>query len=332
MRLPPSSYPGGGAALPLMFVVLLASAGCSRAGSWSHKGEVSGPFTAHSVVATSTGAVLVAGYRGYQHSGINSRAAMIYRIEGRSLVVAWNKPGRWIQVAAGLGDAIWAVQATLRADRNGSTYELLTSEDGGRTWKLCGAIPARSVTDLALVNSSSGWVGGAGDLWQTTDRGVTWQRVGAPGGFSGVAASLVVGPGGDVLLGGRSLRRSADSGKTWRTISRAKIQANDLSYVVSSDKLRLRVGRLEGGAARWLGEVKGYWSPITVGHVGSRVVAVASEVSRPPGRVYLLVSKDGGQTLAKVRGASGRAVARVAQDGKVWLFGGRGRLKVWAWR
>jgi photosystem II stability/assembly factor-like uncharacterized protein len=106
----------------------------------------------------------------------------------------------------------------------GEDAEVYRSADGGLTWTLVLDPETGSLHDLQLafdpLAPEIAYVGSFGGLWQSTDSGATWSRIGTlPGGepVEGVSALAFPGtqPGFLYALMGSRLVRSEDGGLTW---------------------------------------------------------------------------------------------------------------------
>jgi photosystem II stability/assembly factor-like uncharacterized protein len=113
--------------------------------------------------------------------------------------------------------------------------EIWISEDTGRTWKMQSKLPLRVCTDIRFLNENVGLVCGsgthlangtislAGEIYGTTDRGLSWKRLFGDlesisggtvysNGYLGSPSKLVASCDGGVLI-------STDAGNTWELLS-----------------------------------------------------------------------------------------------------------------
>ena len=217
----------------------------------------------------------------------------------------------WYQAAAAGGGELWAVAATLSSSGSGSDYRLWVESAGA--WQDRGPIPATSLTSVAVAGPGVGWAVGVNQLFRTEDGGGTWIAVpGAPA--PGTVRETLAVLGRDALvLGGGALLSTVDAGATWTTLSDEPALATDGRWVVSGRAEPWRVGRIEAGAVRWIGELPAGWYPDQVGENGGSPVIVAAQL----GTTGILTTEDGGRTFrARRTGASN--VQWVGLGPKVW--------------
>ncbi len=219
-------------------------------------------------------------------------------------------PG-WYQAAASGGGELWAVAATASASGTGSDYHLWIERSG--EWSDQGAIPATSVTSVAVAASGVGWVVGVRQLLRTEDAGGTWTMIAGAPAPGNVAETLgVLGPNG-LVLGGGALLSTNDKGATWRTLSNEPALATDGRWVVSGSGEPWRVGRIEAGAVTWTGALPTDWLPDAVVDVGGSPVIRATR----RGTVALLTTEDGGRSFRAQRLGAGDA-RWVGLGAKTW--------------
>jgi photosystem II stability/assembly factor-like uncharacterized protein len=175
--------------------------------------------------------------------------AHIYRTidGGRSWSLAWSDTTKGIFLD---GLAFWDAQHGFTfSDPVDGRLVILTTDDGGRSWKRTAPenIPpvlakeaafAASNTQLAVQGSSNAWIASGGGaearVFRTNDRGRTWRvsSAGMPGGASsglfGIAFAdakhgLAVGGDYNIVRGPSDFAlRTTDGGVTWTTAGTAR--------------------------------------------------------------------------------------------------------------
>ncbi|HXG03849.1 MAG TPA: YCF48-related protein [Candidatus Binatia bacterium] len=129
--------------------------------------------------------------------------------------------------AAGLADVL-ALSASPDGARllAGTTSGLMTSEDGGRSWRPArGLPPGIPVTTVAHHPAAGRTVyaylhGPGAGLVRSRDGGTTWERLRLVAGLRTPVVALAVGPGDRlaVATAAGDVHRSSDGGRTWRPV------------------------------------------------------------------------------------------------------------------
>jgi hypothetical protein len=144
----------------------------------------------------------------------------LYRIELKTNAVER-------RAAPGLTDVL-ALSASPDGARllAGTTSGLMTSEDGGRSWRPApGLPPGIPVTAVAHHPADGRTVyaylhGQSAGLMRSRDGGVTWEPLGFAAGARTPVVALAVGAGERLALATTAgdVRRSSDGGRTWRAV------------------------------------------------------------------------------------------------------------------
>ena len=283
-------------------------------------GQLPGDFVASAILEDAGGAPLLFGHDGGASTAPKERRAAIWRVDAGAVTRALAAEPGWFVAAARRGAQIWGVRASRGADQDGSRYTVVVSENGGQDWEARGEIPSESVTALSVAGDGWGWAGGVADLFRTTDGGRTWSPVAVPGSRGVQKPNFAAPEPGVVLVGGPTLRRSEDGGETWVTLSEDEVLATDGAWVAGSYGQGVRLGRIEGDAVAWRGELEEALLPDALTSDGDAVFVRAAPTGEDVGRyVALIVSVDGGETLGweKLRGPSSTGTVGLG-DGRIW--------------
>lgn len=238
---------------------------------------------------------VIFGFGGGPFVGVSARSLAAWRLGAEATATGPQGPG-WYVAADGAGSELWAVIATAKADKSGSVYRLVV-ERAGR-WEERGAIPATSLTALAVGEGGEGYAVGVGQLWRTADGGRSWSQVrGAPA--PGQVSEQLGLVGGRLLVSGARLLRSDDHGETWRVQHHEPVLATDGEWVVTGQTGAARVGQLAGDAVLWRGALPEGFRPAAIsGSTGGvRVLANKEGTSR----LVVFTSRDGGMTFTERR-------------------------------
>jgi hypothetical protein len=303
--------------------------------AWESVATLPADFSVTDTVPVAGGAVLLVGYQVSSASaGLTARRAYIARYDG-ALSAPFEGQTGWIQAADASGTDAWAVHARLEPDGEGSTYELLTSGDGGATWTSGGPIPTTSLTAVAVEGGGCGWAMGVGALLRSCDSGRSWTAIEAPGCCRAIAQPLVATGPGEALLGGAALLRTTDGGTTWIQLTDQEVVATDGRYVAGRAGGRIRLGRIGGAGVQWTGSLDGELLPDRLVSDGLRVLLRAAPLGKRAGDgVLLLRSEDGGATVteALLRGGGPTAQAGLVDPSSAWRVDGSRRLRRGSWR
>lgn len=211
---------------------------------------------------------------------------------------------------------------------------ILGSSDGGATWarQFQGENLQDSFLDvLALDATRAIAVGAYGLFISTTDGGRTWERRSAAAGDFHLNR-ISRGPTGTLYLAGESgtLLRSTDAGQTWTAI-RAPYEGSFYGITTVGERTLLAYG-LRGHLYRSTDDGE-HWSKIPV----SEPVQLVTTATGPSGVIWiagqartLLVSEDGGKTVAALANAPETAIAELLDLGQntVLALGEAGALRL----
>jgi photosystem II stability/assembly factor-like uncharacterized protein len=251
-------------------------------------------------------------------------------VYGRRLFVThdggrhWSaRPGNPIAVAA-RGSTVWSVQRAC-VTSGGCRLELVTSDDGGRTWSAPGAA-LRSAGDVSLVltGSRAGYLLTGDHLYRSADGGRTFAgtRLGCAGETTALTAAprgvLVAACAGEPGAGrqAKAVAISRDGGRTWSThrpcgrslTCRSPIVQGYLGSVAATSAgtffligARSALLATRDGGASWralaIGDVSGV--PAEVQFVDARHGIVLGR-TRDTGAIQIWHSADGGRTWTGV--------------------------------
>lgn len=212
------------------------------------------------------------------------RRGLLVRVTGAGTSSVYDAPG-WIQALHLDGASAYAVAAVAKPG-GGANYSLLRSLDSGLTWTAQGPIAATSVSQVLGLKDSV-WLLGANVMVVSHDAGRSWRLAsGLPGERNPTSERLRVRDGG-VAVVGRGLATSHD-GLSWSFDPVSGVSVVDLedSYLaVVNQKHQPGVGRLEGGAVRWLSGLPQDKRPTRVTSQGAtvRVLARSADPSQGVG-------------------------------------------------
>lgn len=319
------------------WLLALLSACLPAAGplQWETMGNLPSDLKVADTVPVGSDAVLVVGYQASSASaGLLARRAYIARFDG-SLSTPYAGETGWIQAADAVGLQAWAVHARLKPEGEGSTYELLTSADGGVSWASGGAIPATSLTAITVEGGGCGWALGVNTLLRSCDSGATWATVSTPGCCRAIGQPLAATGPGQATLGGQTLLRTSDGGTTWTQLSDQEVTATDGRFVVAPSPTGVRFGRIDGATVRWTGSFEGELFADRIVSEADRFVVRAAPLGKRAGAgVQLLRSEDAGTTVTTTMLRGGGPTARVglADPDSTWRIEQSRRLRRGIWR
>lgn len=288
------------------------------------------PATFTPTVVVEAGGPWVFGFEGGPFAPLTERRLAQWRPDGVGLPDGAAGPAGegWFQGADARGDVVWAVAARKRPDvEAGSLYTLWrwqSSGPGSGTWTEGGAIPASSLTGIAVEDADSGWAIGVRHLWRTEDGGRTWNLVEGAPAAGDVPASVAVRGAGQAVVAGARLLYTADAGRSWAALSDTPVHATDGTWAVARTDSGVRVGRLDP-TVTWVGEHAGQWMPHAVAEGGGRLRVLASRADRAG--LVVLESGDGGRTFDEQRVTGATDPTWVGLGDKVWAVDTSRRVK-----
>ncbi len=191
-----------------------------------------------------------------------------------------------------------------------SADRLLSTSDGGRSWRVLRAAAGARWTSIDFVNASDGWLLGAGGLLSTTDGGAHWRRLAGPCeemrsvDFVSAEEGFAIAGGGEAAplgaLWGRgetSVLHSSNGGRTW---SRLPAPGHAQSLCFLNDEVGFlgadgNVYATEDGGERWTLSLEGQSGrsarPLAVvgcarGGAWAEIVGPGGEASQEPHIAY----------------------------------------------
>lgn len=199
-----------------------------------------------------------------------------------------------------------------RAIAVGNDATMLSTEDGGRTWRSAAGLPKEGAGHKLLRARRSGdrsafVVGEFGTILMTPDAGRSWASLGVE---QDVAWNDVAVSGDTVLVVGEfgKIRRSADGGRSWVDVA-SPIQRSLTAVNIGPDGTAVAVG-LEGALLVSEDGGRGWRS------VDSGTREHLFDLVRPEGGGWVAVG-DKGVIVRQVAG--GWRSARVAEDSYAWF-------------
>ncbi len=240
----------------------------------------------------------------------------------------------------------------------GQPARLYRTEDGGANWTIvhADARPAAFFDGIAFAGDDGVLVGdpidGAFDIWQSRDRGRTWQAVPpaqlpaprpdeAAFAASGTCAVLVPGPAPRVLLvtGGGAVRClcvplvDAEPRAVPLPLAQGEASRGAFSLAMRGQRCVVVGGDYQEplgpwGTAAWSDDLGEHWRPSGAGGYRSAVVWLDDTRLLAVGSHGASVSVDGGCTWRPI-GSPGFHSLAVGGDGSVWACGGDGRVARW---
>ena len=222
--------------------------------------------------------------------------------DGRALVLRSTDQGRTFQAAPGVpGGTLYEVKfpAPGIGFAAGVGGTLLKTADGGVTWKVLKTGTKEKLWAVHFLDARTGFIGGGDTPWQND------------GKRSGV------------------IRRTADGGKTWRTVYQGKNRISDFSFVDA------RTGYAGGVGGELLRTVDGGVTWRTVGRTPLKAIVNAVTFTTEKcglivgagGTAY--VTRDGGETwptrIPVTKGSFLEDLA-AASGGGFWVAGGDGTI------
>ncbi len=325
MRRSTLALAGVTAGAGLLYV--LAWAGGEEGIGWKSAGKLPDRLDVKRVWLTGETSGIVAGtLPGDPSSGpgpkekIEAERAVIFRSTdgGTNFVQALESPGSMIAVDFCDDKHGWAVVARPRESGEGSYYFLVSTQDGGASWREVGGIPAQSVTQVVRAGVDRGWVMGANTLLRTTDTGSNWTPGTAPGKRNAASERIVVdGPEGLLILGKGSILRTQDGGANWQVgviEGGARAQVARGGWAVVGDVSGAVFGRLDG---------------VNLAKAGDLPAGIRADALVVEGQVVRIVAASGagGETVILTSGDAGAHFrvqsVPVPASAHVGLFGPR---------
>jgi len=258
-------------------------------------------------------------------------------------------PGFVIDASEPAGGVIYAVRIVWSPDRPEVSY-LMRSGDGGKSWEAIPSAPA-DIIGIEFASKSSGWAWSSGALYHTSDGGVSWSRIEAPGllprgvgrphpaidheGALWIAANH--GPGWKPQ--GNVIARVLPAPRVETVLRDADFRVSQLDVSDQGDLWlavddghgeHVRLMRLPSGEdASALSKVADLPSglPIYLRVLGSGIVVALSEIKLDDPQVFLMVSRDAGASWKRQRPPESRVRAFDALSAdKIWMVGSSGAI------
>lgn len=194
----------------------------------------------------------------------------------------------------------WAVVSRPRPTGEGSLYFLFTSENGGAAWREISAISARSVTQVVRSSVDCGWILGSGTLMRSSDAGVSWTEVTAPGKRSSSKERISADGRDGLIIAGPVVYRTRNLGEAWETVDLAggRAQAAGGPWLVVQKGDAVSFGSIQGTAFEAKGRLPGGVRAERIVVMDGTVRVLADHSGSGDAReVALLHSTDGGATF-----------------------------------